>query len=52
MVSLVIPPSAVLILGMLGLQSAQFSKEDVGEVVHPPSQMISLYSGSLFETVS
>ena len=51
MVSITIPPSVVLILVILGLQSAQFSKEDVSVVVHPPSHIISLDSGSLFESV-
>ncbi len=49
---MVIPPSAVLTLVILGLQSAQFSKGDVSEVVHPPSKIISFDSGSLFESVS
>jgi hypothetical protein len=37
---------------ILGLQSAQFSKEDVSAVVHPSSPMIGLDSDSLFESVS
>jgi hypothetical protein len=49
---MVIPPSAVLILVILGLQSAQFSKEDVSEIVHPSSTRISLDLGSLFQSVS
>ena len=51
-VSITIPPSAVLILAILGRQSAQFSKEDVSVVVHPPSQIINLDSGSLFRSDS
>ncbi len=49
MVCIVIPPSAVFTLVILGLQSAQFSKEDVSEVVHLPATMISLDLGSLLE---
>ncbi len=52
MVCIVIPSSAVLTLVILGLQSAQVSKEDVSEAVHPPSTIISLDLGSLFESVS
>ncbi len=44
--------AAVLTLVILGLQSEQFPKEDVSEVVHPRSTMISLDSGSLFESIS
>ncbi len=52
--SIDVPPSALLTLVILGLQSAhwQFSKEDVSEAVHLPSTRFSLYSGSLFEFVT
>ncbi len=52
MVCIETPPSAVLTLAILGLQSAQFSKEDESEAVPPPSTMIKLDSGSLFESVT
>jgi hypothetical protein len=51
-VSITILPSAVFILVILGLQSEQFLKEDVRVVDAPLSQMISLDSGLLFDSVS
>ena len=53
-VSITSPPSAVLILVILGLQSEQFLKEDVSVVVHPPSEIINFDLGSpaLLKSVS